>query len=201
MAERLIGAQLMRDMANSAAAYLEQNKQILNDLNVFPVPDGDTGTNMLMTIVSSAREVNACKENATVGEIMKAMSNGALRGARGNSGVILSQLFRGFMQAIPAETVTIGSNEFASAMEAGVAAAAEIGYPVLVRPSFVLGGRAMQIVANEQQLRHYLRTAVEIDEDKWGGVTAGTQDKLELIGEVEKKYNTTELDVDSVRKL
>ena len=120
----------MRDMANSAAAYLEQNKQILNDLNVFPVPDGDTGTNMLMTIVSSAREVNACKENATVGEIMKAMSNGALRGARGNSGVILSQLFRGFMQAIPAETVTIGSNEFASAMEAGVAAA----YKAVMRP-------------------------------------------------------------------
>ncbi|MBE5759079.1 MAG: DAK2 domain-containing protein [Clostridiales bacterium] len=130
MADKLIGAKLMRDMANSAAAYLEQNKQILNDLNVFPVPDGDTGTNMLMTIVSSAREVNACKENATVGEIMKAMSNGALRGARGNSGVILSQLFRGFMQAIPAETVTIGSNEFASAMEAGVAAA----YKAVMRP-------------------------------------------------------------------
>lgn len=130
MADKVIDAQLMREMARAAAAYLEQNKQMINDLNVFPVPDGDTGTNMLMTMVSSAREVISCPEGAKVGEVVKALSSGALRGARGNSGVILSQLFRGFAQAIPADTELIDGNAFASAMEAGVTAA----YKAVMRP-------------------------------------------------------------------
>ena len=94
MSELRIDAQMFRDMVVSAANYLEKNKQNLNDLNVFPVPDGDTGTNMMMTLVSAAKEVNACQAQ-NVGKMVQAFGDGALKGARGNSGVILSQLFRG----------------------------------------------------------------------------------------------------------
>ena len=74
---------------------LEAKKEYINELNVFPVPDGDTGTNMTMTIMSAAKEVSLLK-NPTMDELGKAISSGSLRGARGNSGVILSQLLRGF---------------------------------------------------------------------------------------------------------
>ena len=76
MAEYKIGAQLFKEMVINAANYLELNKQKLNDLNVFPVPDGDTGTNMMMTLHSAAREVNGCASNK-VGELAKALSRGA----------------------------------------------------------------------------------------------------------------------------
>ncbi len=79
----------------AAAKFLEAKKDIINELNVFPVPDGDTGTNMTMTIMSAANEVAALKD-PDMNTLCKAMSSGSLRGARGNSGVILSQLFRGF---------------------------------------------------------------------------------------------------------
>ena len=99
-----IDAQLMREMVVTAANYLDQNKQVLNDLNVFPVPDGDTGTNVSLTLVSAAREVNAYAGGA-VGGMVAALSTGALKGARGNSGVILSQLFRGFMKSVDRKSV------------------------------------------------------------------------------------------------
>ena len=82
----------------AGANNLDNKKDYINELNVFPVPDGDTGTNMTMTIMSAKREVESCKE--TMSDIAKAMSTGSLRGARGNSGVILSQLFRGFTKEI-----------------------------------------------------------------------------------------------------
>ena len=78
---------------------LEAKKEWINELNVFPVPDGDTGTNMSMTIMSAAKEVSALGE-PTMASLAKAISSGSLRGARGNSGVILSQLFRGFTKVI-----------------------------------------------------------------------------------------------------
>ena len=81
MTEYKIGAQLFRDMVVAAANYLEHNKKMLNDLNVFPVPDGDTGTNMLLTLVSAAREVNACPLTG-VGKVAAALGDGALKGAR-----------------------------------------------------------------------------------------------------------------------
>ncbi|MCR5398363.1 MAG: DAK2 domain-containing protein [Lachnospiraceae bacterium] len=80
----------------AGAKNLEAKKEWINDLNVFPVPDGDTGTNMTMTIMSAAKEVVALGEPVSMGEMAKAISGGSLRGARGNSGVILSQLLRGF---------------------------------------------------------------------------------------------------------
>ena len=81
---------------------LKRKKDYINELNVFPVPDGDTGTNMSMTIMSAAKEVTALNKPA-MKDLAKAISSGSLRGARGNSGVILSQLLRGFTKAIKEE--------------------------------------------------------------------------------------------------
>ena len=99
MSTNTIDAQLLRKMFLSGARNLEIRKNWINELNVFPVPDGDTGTNMTMTIMSAAGDVNAIP-NPTIDDLAKAISSGSLRGARGNSGVILSQLLRGFTNAI-----------------------------------------------------------------------------------------------------
>lgn len=90
---------MLQKMFLAGAANLEAKKEYINELNVFPVPDGDTGTNMTLTIMSAAKEVNAL-ENPDMVSIAKAISSGSLRGARGNSGVILSQLLRGFTKEI-----------------------------------------------------------------------------------------------------
>ena len=94
-----IDASQLSKMFLAGAKNLEAKKEWINELNVFPVPDGDTGTNMSMTIMSAAKEVAAI-ENPTMASLAKAISSGSLRGARGNSGVILSQLFRGFTKVI-----------------------------------------------------------------------------------------------------
>lgn len=94
-----INAETLQKMFIAGAKNLEAKKEWINELNVFPVPDGDTGTNMTLTIMSAAKEVGAITE-PTMETIAKAISTGSLRGARGNSGVILSQLFRGFTREI-----------------------------------------------------------------------------------------------------
>ncbi len=107
MSVKVIDARLMQKAFLAGAKGLEAKKEWINELNVFPVPDGDTGTNMTMTIMSAAREV-AAVENPTMDSLAKAISSGSLRGARGNSGVILSQLFRGFTKEIKGkETVDV----------------------------------------------------------------------------------------------
>ena len=99
MATNTIDAVLLQKMFIAGAKNLESKKEWINDLNVFPVPDGDTGTNMTLTIMSAAKEVSGIT-NPTMATLSKAISSGSLRGARGNSGVILSQLFRGFTKEI-----------------------------------------------------------------------------------------------------
>jgi len=94
-----IGGAQLRDMIIAGAALLEKNKASIDALNVFPVPDGDTGTNMSMTMQSAVHEIRALPEDANATQVADALSMGALKGARGNSGVILSQLFRGFSRA------------------------------------------------------------------------------------------------------
>lgn len=94
-----INSKLIARMFLAGAKNLDSKKDWINELNVFPVPDGDTGTNMTMTIMSAAKEVSSLT-NPTMAELAKAISSGSLRGARGNSGVILSQLFRGFCKVI-----------------------------------------------------------------------------------------------------
>ncbi|MBQ7199860.1 MAG: DAK2 domain-containing protein [Eubacterium sp.] len=97
---RTIDAELIRKCFLGGANALDAKKDIVNELNVFPVPDGDTGTNMTMTIMSAAREVAALPEKPDMKPLCKAISGGSLKGARGNSGVILSQLLRGFTKSI-----------------------------------------------------------------------------------------------------
>ena len=112
----------------SGANQLNAKKDLINELNVFPVPDGDTGTNMTMTILSAAREVNSV-EGDKLKDILKAMSGGALRGARGNSGVILSQLIRGFTKEL-AEGGDIDSLTLAKAFQRAV----ETAYKAVMKP-------------------------------------------------------------------
>lgn len=111
----------------AGANNLDNKIDYINELNVFPVPDGDTGTNMTMTIMSAKREVESCKE--TMSDIAKAMSTGSLRGARGNSGVILSQLLRGFSKKIGDKT-EIGVIEIADAFQKAV----ETAYKAVMKP-------------------------------------------------------------------
>ena len=95
MATKTINVDILAKMFLAGAQNIEAKKDYINELNVFPVPDGDTGTNMSMTIMSAAKEVTALNKPA-MKDLAKAISSGSLRGARGNSGVILSQLLRGF---------------------------------------------------------------------------------------------------------
>lgn len=112
----------------AGANQLNAKKDLINELNVFPVPDGDTGTNMTMTILSAAKEVNSV-EGDKLKDILKAMSGGALRGARGNSGVILSQLIRGFTKEL-AEGGDIDSLTLAKAFQRAV----ETAYKAVMKP-------------------------------------------------------------------
>ncbi len=100
MAITTIDAPMLAKMFLAGAKNLEAKKEWINELNVFPVPDGDTGTNMTMTIMAAATEVSNLGETLSMSSLAKAISSGSLRGARGNSGVILSQLFRGFTKGI-----------------------------------------------------------------------------------------------------
>ena len=118
----------LRDMFLSGAAMLEKNREAVDALNVFPVPDGDTGTNMSLTLGSAIKEINQ-KEYLNAGECASAMAKGALRGARGNSGVITSQLFRGFARAIGTEE-RISPTLFAQALQRG----SETAYKAVMKP-------------------------------------------------------------------
>lgn len=119
---------LLRDMVVAGTALLEKNREIVDALNVFPVPDGDTGTNMTLTMQSAAREINA-KEYLRADEAAAALAKGALKGARGNSGVITSQLFRGFSKALSGiERIT--PVQFANALKNG----AEMAYKAVMKP-------------------------------------------------------------------
>lgn len=112
----------------AGAKRIEAKKEYINELNVFPVPDGDTGTNMSLTIMAAAREVSAI-ENPTIAVLAKAISSGSLRGARGNSGVILSQLFRGFTKEIQEhEAITV------PIMAAAFERAVETAYKAVMKP-------------------------------------------------------------------
>ena len=123
-----INAAMLKKMFLAGAANLEAKKEWINELNVFPVPDGDTGTNMSMTILSAAKEVDALA-NPDIKALAKAISSGSLRGARGNSGVILSQLFRGFTKVM-AEYDVITVPVMARAMEK----ATETAYKAVMKP-------------------------------------------------------------------
>ena len=125
---KTIDGLLLRDMVVAGAALLEKNREAVDALNVFPVPDGDTGTNMSLTMQSATREVNA-KEFLRADEAAAALAKGALRGARGNSGVITSQLFRGFAKALEGID-KITPVQFANALKKG----ADMAYKAVMKP-------------------------------------------------------------------
>ncbi len=128
MTAKTIDALQVKKCFLAGAATIQAKKEYINELNVFPVPDGDTGTNMTMTIMSAANEVSALEE-PTMEELCKAISSGSLRGARGNSGVILSQLLRGFTRVIR-ETDEIDVKTMAKAFEKAVDSA----YKAVMKP-------------------------------------------------------------------
>ncbi len=124
-----INGALLRDLFLAGAANLEKNKAYIDSLNVFPVPDGDTGTNMSMTMQGAVKDLRNMPDSVTVGEVMDAVALGALKNARGNSGVILSQLFRGYQQICKGQK-EIDVGMLADALEAGTNAA----YKAVLRP-------------------------------------------------------------------
>ena len=125
---QLIDGLLLREMAVSAAAQLEKNREAVDALNVFPVPDGDTGTNMSLTMKSTVKEISALDE-PSASKLLSMAARGALKGARGNSGVILSQILRGFARGIDGAE-TIDAETFAKGLEAG----AKTAYKAVMKP-------------------------------------------------------------------
>lgn len=123
-----IDAKAFQKLFLAGANRINEQKEYINELNVFPVPDGDTGTNMSLTILSAAKEVEKIS-NPTIASLCKAISGGSLRGARGNSGVILSQLFRGFTKSV-SKADGLGKKEIA----AGFNRAVETAYKAVMKP-------------------------------------------------------------------
>lgn len=126
--QKNINGAMLKNMIITAAKLLEINRVTIDSLNVFPVPDGDTGTNMSLTIQSAVKELVNCKSN-NIYDVVEAVSKGALRGARGNSGVILSQVLRGFCNTLK-EAQTIDTKIFASALQNG----AKVAYSAVSKP-------------------------------------------------------------------
>jgi len=160
----VIDAKMFSKMFLAGAKNLEHKKEWINELNVFPVPDGDTGTNMCMTIMSAAKEV-AAVENLDMMTLAKAVSSGSLRGARGNSGVILSQLFRGFTKVIR-EYDELNVAILASACDKAV----ETAYKAVMKPKegtilTVAKGAAKRAndlaIAGEKDLETFLKEVIK----------------------------------------
>ncbi|MFG6395230.1 MAG: DAK2 domain-containing protein [Lachnospiraceae bacterium] len=128
MGLKSIDAEMLQKMFLSGAKALDAKKDYINELNVFPVPDGDTGTNMSMTIMAAAKEA-ASLENPDINQLGKAISSGSLRGARGNSGVIMSQIFRGFVKGIKGND-RLDVNILANAVQH----AADTAYKAVMKP-------------------------------------------------------------------
>ena len=176
-----VDAKMLGRMFLAGAKNLEAKKEWINELNVFPVPDGDTGTNMTLTILSAASEVSAL-ENPTMKTLAKAISSGSLRGARGNSGVILSQLLRGFTKTIE-HYDTVDAPAFAKAFEKGV----ETAYKAVMKPKegtilTVAKGaadKALEIAEDCRDLSSFFADVIAHAEH----VLSGTPDMLPVLKE------------------
>lgn len=163
MVVKAIDAAMLQKMFIAGAKNIEAKKEYINELNVFPVPDGDTGTNMTLTILSAAKEVAAIEE-PTMANLAKAISSGSLRGARGNSGVILSQLFRGFTKVIQNEEV-IEVSTLAAAFEKAV----ETAYKAVMKPkegtilTVAKGGaeKAVELAGNTEDIASFCGSVLE----------------------------------------
>ena len=181
METNTINASLCAKMFLAGAKNLESKKEWINELNVFPVPDGDTGTNMTLTIISAAKEV-AALDSLTMETLAKAISSGSLRGARGNSGVILSQLFRGFTKGIK-HYDEIDTSILASAMQKAV----ETAYKAVMKPKegtilTVARGaadKAAELAETDIDMKSFISQVI----DHADGVLAQTPEMLPVLKE------------------
>ncbi len=159
---KTIDAMTLKKMFLAGAASIEAKKEYINELNVFPVPDGDTGTNMTLTIMSAVKEVNAL-QNPSIEELAKAISGGSLRGARGNSGVILSQLFRGFTKEIKEFkeiNVTVMTNAFQKAVETAYRAVMKPKEGTILTVARGAAEKAAQLVSETDDLVYFGREVI-----------------------------------------
>ena len=176
-----IDAKTMQKAFISGANNISNNKEYINELNVFPVPDGDTGTNMSLTIMTAASEVEALQE-PTIDLIAKAISGGSLRGARGNSGVILSQLFRGFCKDVKGKK-SLEVEDLATGFARGV----ETAYKAVMKPkegtiltvARGMSEKAGDIIDVETDIIAFLEQVIEHGE----AVLAKTPDMLPVLKE------------------
>ena len=162
MGMNTIDAKTLQRAFLAGAKGLEAKKEWINELNVFPVPDGDTGTNMTMTIMSAAREVAAIEE-PTMENLAKAISSGSLRGARGNSGVILSQLFRGFTKEIkPLETITTTTlaNAFVRATETAYKAVMKPKEGTILTVAKGMADKAVELVTETEDVIEFAQKVI-----------------------------------------
>ena len=181
MATKTINAEMLSKMFLAGAANIEAKKEFINELNVFPVPDGDTGTNMTLTIMAAAKEVTAL-DTVSMDTLAKAISSGSLRGARGNSGVILSQLFRGFTKAIKG-TKEIDVFALANALKK----AKETAYKAVMKPkegtiltvARGIADKALELAETVDDLEEFIPQVLEHAED----VLSKTPDLLPVLKE------------------
>ena len=166
MQKTMTGA-TFRKMIFAGVSLLEQNKDYVDSLNVFPVPDGDTGTNMFLTMKSAANEVNKCMDN-DMASLSEAFAKGALRGARGNSGVITSQIFKGFY-SVTKNCKELTTKDFAKAMQEGSA----IAYKAVTKPKEgtiltvirVMAENAVSLAKKHDDFEVFLRKVCETGEE------------------------------------
>lgn len=157
-----IDAEMLKRAFLAGAKGLEAKKEWINELNVFPVPDGDTGTNMTMTILSAAREVAAI-EHPTMESLAKAISSGSLRGARGNSGVILSQLFRGFtkeIRTVDVITTTTLSNAINRATETAYKAVMKPKEGTILTVARGMADKASELVSQTEDMIEFCEEVI-----------------------------------------
>ncbi len=181
MATKTINVDMLAKMFLAGAQNIEAKKEFINELNVFPVPDGDTGTNMSLTIMAAAKEVTAL-QNPKMADLAKAISSGSLRGARGNSGVILSQLLRGFTKAIREE-----KEIDVLALAAACNRARETAYKAVMKPKegtilTVASGiaeKASEMAQETDDLEEFIPAVISYAEE----VLAKTPDMLPVLKE------------------
>lgn len=164
---KTLDAVLAQKMFLAGAKNLEAKKEWINELNVFPVPDGDTGTNMTMTIMSAAKEVAAI-ENPDFVSLSKAISTGSLRGARGNSGVILSQLFRGFTKEVKnAEEInsTVLAKSFERAVETAYKAVMKPKEGTILTVAKGVADKTVELARKTDDLEVIIRGAIEYGDE------------------------------------
>ncbi len=165
--QKTINGSVIKKMILAGGVLLEQNKKLVDSLNVFPVPDGDTGTNMSMTMKSACKEVSNCMNN-NLDAICEAFAKGALRGARGNSGVILSQIIKGFTSVL-APLSEINTKQFAKAIQEG----SNIAYKAVTKPKEgtiltiirTMGEAALECSKKCQDMEQFLQYVLDRGEE------------------------------------